>query len=68
MTGCFGNSDEDRFHESELNRHLDSHYNDDEDDEYPSLQEDTDMEDYYDKEYPVGNIQVERNSNTDDKH
>lgn len=52
MVGIFGNSQEDRFREKELDDYLDNKYGDnDEGDDYPSLQEDKDMEDYYDKKY-----------------
>jgi hypothetical protein len=38
MTGCFGGSAEDRFHEAELDRYLDEEFDEEgeEDDELPS--------------------------------
>lgn len=52
MVGIFGNSWDDKFREKELDDYLDKRYGkENDDDEYPSLQEDADMEVYYDNKY-----------------
>jgi hypothetical protein len=52
MVGIFGNDPIDKWREKELDDYLDKRYGkENDDDEYPSLQEDSDMEVYYDNKY-----------------
>ena len=52
MVGIFGNDPIDKWREKELDDYLDSKYAEENDeDEYPSLQEDIDREDYNARKY-----------------